>query len=98
MNLPADEVHTARQRRGRFGTQHPWYIDGPISSRPVLCRILLQSTVIGGNGQRDVTAPVASSVLPHLLSFHSLAVKTMSASERSLMLLLCDRERYEKCA
>ena len=73
MNLPADEVHTARQRRGRFGTQHPWYIDGPISSRPVLCRILLQSTVIGGNGQRDVTAPVASSVLPpsSLFSFLS---------------------------
>src|SRR5256885_4744326 len=54
---------TARQRRGRFGTQHPWYIDGPISSRPVLCRILLQSTVIGGNGQRDVRSEEHTSEL-----------------------------------
>ena len=98
MNLPADEVHTARQRRGRFGTQHPWYIDGPISSRPVLCRILLQSTVIGGNGQRDVTAPVASSVLPPSSLFSFLSSENDVCFRTESMLLLCDRERYEKCA
>jgi len=49
-------------------------------------------------GRETSLHPSHPPYYPHLLSFHSLAVKTMSASERSLTLLLCDREKYEKCA